>query len=193
MTSTRTRRTALAAGIAAVALAGATGLASTALFTATDSSTGNTFATGTVDIATGGGASVFTLSNLAPRSVNYAVIDVENTGSLEHRYAMDATTSGTNGLDGQLDIKIAAIAAGATCDAAAVSSTIYDGKLDEAFFGDVAAGSDSGDRVLAAADEERLCLEVTMPDDGEATDNAFQGSSASATFDFKAEQTFENS
>ena len=192
MTSTRTRRTALAAGIAAVALAGATGLASTALFTATDSSTGNAFAAGTVDIATGGGASVFTLSNLAPRAVNYAVIDVENSGSLEHRYSMDATTSGTNGLDGQLDIKVAAIAAGATCDAAAVSSPIYDGKLDGAFFGDATAGSDSGDRVLAAAGDERLCLQVTMPDDGAATDNGFQGATASATFDFSAEQTFQN-
>jgi spore coat-associated protein N len=190
MNSTSPRRIALAAGVLSIAVVGAAGLASSALFTDSDTSTGNSFAAGTVDIATGGGKAVFSLTDLAPRSVHYASIDVSNDGSLQHRYAMSSKTSDTKGLGDQLLLKVAVTEKGATCDATAVKSTIFDGALSAASFGDATAGKDSGDRVLDAAGAESLCLEVTMPDS--AGDNAFQGGTASTTFSFAAEQTLNN-
>lgn len=190
MRSTNSRRIALTAGVLAVAVAGAAGLASSALFTDTDTSTGNTFAAGTVDIATGGGAAVFALTNLAPRSVHYASIDVTNDGSLQYRYAMSSVTTDTKALGGQLELKVAAIAQGSTCDAAAVASTVFSGVLDNALFGSKTAGANTGDRILDANGAETLCLQVTMPDG--VGDNAFQGGTASTTFTFDAEQTLNN-
>ena len=190
MHSTTSRRVALAAGVLSIAVVGAAGLASSALFTDADTSTGNAFAAGTVDIAAGGGTAVFDLANLAPRSVHYATIDVSNDGSLQYRYSMSSATTETKGLGGRLQLKAAAIASGATCDAGAVSTPVYSGALGSAAFGDKAAGQDTGDRTLNAAGAERLCLQVTMPDG--SGDNAFQGGTAATTFTFDAEQTLNN-
>ena len=193
MSTTISRRVVLGAGALAVAFVGAAGIASSALFSDTDTSAGNAFTAGTVDINTGGGASVFTVSNLAPGTVSYGKLPVANDGSLELRYAVTSSSTNTDSkaLAAQLDAKVVAIASDATCNAAAISggTAIYDGKLGSLALGDSAAGAQGGDRVLAAASSEALCVQVAFPG---ASGNSYQGASTSTTVTFAAEQTANN-
>ena len=55
--------------------------------------------------------------------------------------------------------------------------------------GNPAQGSQAGDRTLAAAANEVLCFNVSLP---LATGNAFQGLTTTATFAFQGEQTTNN-
>ena len=193
MTTTISRRVVLGAGALAVAFVGAAGIASSALFTDTDTSAGNSFTAGPFDINTGGGAAVFTVANLAPGTVNYGTLPVANDGSLELRYAVTSSSSNADSkaLAAQLDAKVVAISTGATCNAAAISggTAIFDGKLGSLALGDIAAGAQSGDRVLAAAASEALCVQVSFPT---ASGNSYQGATTSTTVTFAAEQTANN-
>jgi spore coat-associated protein N len=193
MSTSTTRRAVLGAGVAAVALVGMTGLASAALFTSQDTSTGNTFTAGTVVLGTGAGASVFTVPAMAPGDVAYGKVPVANDGSLELRYAMTSSSTNTDGkgLASALTATVVATAAGATCDAAAISggTAIYSGDLSAAAFGDVTAGAQTGDRTLAGGASEALCVKVSLP---AATANAAQGATTSTTLTFNGEQTHGN-
>ncbi len=55
--------------------------------------------------------------------------------------------------------------------------------------GSAVQGSQAGDRVLNASASEDLCFAVVMPS---SVDNAHQGATTSATFDFISEQTANN-
>lgn len=193
MSTTISRRLALGVGAASVAIVGVAGLASSALFTSQDTSTGNSFTTGTVAINTGAGAAVFTVANMAPGDVNYGKVPVANDGSLELRYAMTSSSSNTDskGLASTLTAKVVAVPSAATCDAAAIpgGTAIYSGALSNAAFGSTAAGNQSGDRTLAANSGEALCVEVTFP---KAASNGVQGAATSTTLTFDAEQTLHN-
>ena len=61
-----------------------------AVFTDTATSTGNTFASGGVDITAAPAA--ITLTDMVPGSRVTAPIDVSNSGSLDLRYAVTSTT-----------------------------------------------------------------------------------------------------
>ncbi|MCP5025756.1 MAG: hypothetical protein GY929_05675, partial [Actinomycetia bacterium] len=83
-----------------------------------------------------------------------------------------------------------------TCDDAnwaADGTVLYSGVLGTlattTVFGDVTQGSQAGDRVLAAAANEALCFNVSLP---LGAANSAQGLSTTATFDFVAEQTANN-
>lgn len=196
MATSTFRRSALAAGVLAVAVAGVTGLASSALFTDSSSVSGNSFAAGTVALGTGSGSAAFTVSSLAPLSTDYGTVVVDNDGSLGLRYAVSATTTNddSKGLASALQVTAKAVAVDATCDAAvfadATNAVLYSGSLSAFALGSASTGAQAGDRELAAASGEALCIKVVMP--STSGDNAFQGASTTATFDFAAEQTLNN-
>jgi hypothetical protein len=187
MTTSTTRRVALAAGVLSVAVVGVTGLASSALFTSQDSVTGSSFAAGTVDIAAGTGSAVFSVDTSAPGSVAYGALTVANDGSLAMRYAM--STSAEGDLAAELDATVLRIAADETCDADATGDVLYTGDLASAGFGSSSAGADLGDRTIDAAGDESLCFAVSLPS---TVGNSAQGDSATASFTFDAEQTLNN-
>ena len=193
MNLTLSRRVVLGVGALSVAFVGAAGIASSALFTSTDTSTGNAFTAGTVDLGAGNGAAAFTVTGMAPGDVDYGTVTVANNGSLELRYAMTSSSSNADskGLASTLNAVVVPIAANATCNSASVNAgtAIYTGALNAAAFGSTATGQQTGDRTLAAAGSDKLCIQVTFPS---ATGNALQASTTSTTLTFAGEQTANN-
>ncbi len=191
------RRVALASGALSLAVVSVAGLASSALFTSTDSISGNDFVAGTVDITDNDATFELTDTELAPGTVDYSKVVIDNDGSLGLRYAMTSKSDNTDGkgLRDQLQLTAVAIDAAAACDAAAISSgtAIYSGDLSTAAFGSTSVGPDAGDRTLSANASEALCLQVEFPNSAAVVDNPFQGAATSTTFTFDAEQTLNNS
>ncbi len=171
------------------------GAVSLALFTSTATVPANTFSTGSVIISTNPTTALVTFSAMAPGDQVTAPITVSNDGTLVLRYAISsvATNADAKGLKDQLVLTVKSSVTTCTTAAYAASGTIvYTGDLDAAagkLVGDVATGADIGDRTLAAAANEVLCFNVSLPS---ATGNAFQGASSTATFTFAAEQTKNN-
>lgn len=213
-TGPRRRRVVWAVLTLALSLAALGVSATGAIFTETDDHAANTFATGSVDFTQddGNGAPetvTFAASNMAPGDAATDTVTVTNTGSLALRYAMTSTTLADD-LAAQLDMWVwdeadeddtGVLALGldnATCDATptggGVSTYAYtQGVLGSTgvtkVIGDTAQGADTGDRELAAGADEVLCFYVELPS---ATDNTFEGTSATATFSFQAEQVANN-
>jgi len=154
--------------------------ATRAYFSDQGTSSGNTFATGTVDIEAGGETSLpVDFSDLAPGWENNGSLEVFNNGSLELRYAM-ITEPDTNedGICGQLLVSIVN-----------GSDTLYSGPLADAFFGNPAQGADNGDRILDASESEVLDFTFSLPLE---TDDDYQGTACVVNFVFDAEQTVNN-
>lgn len=179
---------------AAVILVGMATVAVTslALFTDTASVDANTFTTGTVDIATNPTTAAVTNLAMAPGDQVTAPMTVNNSGSLEFRYAVTSLTT-EDVLASELVMTVKSGVA--TCDDTNWSlsgTTLYAGRLgssgSDVIFGSVAAGADAGDRVLAAGGSEILCFNVTLP----ISASAGQGVTSTATLDFVAEQTANN-
>ena len=182
--------------IAVVVAATATG--AVALFTDQETSAGNAFTTGTLDLAlTDGTPLPFTVSDMAPGDVVYGGLQVSNSGSLELRYAMSTTADGASILDEQLDLTIDVVTGAGvdtvwyTDDDVVGTADIFgpDGALSSAVIGNPATGADAGDRTLAASANERLRFKVTLPS---STDNSYQGTICTVAFVFDAEQTANN-
>jgi predicted ribosomally synthesized peptide with SipW-like signal peptide len=184
-------RVALTAAAVLVAAAMAT-VMSLALFTDTADVTGNSFSTGTVDISAAPATAVVSLPAMTPGDQDTAPLVVSNGGSLDLRYAMRSTTT-ENVLAAELVLTVKTGVV--TCDDAnwaATGSTLYSGPLGSvagtAVFGSPSAGADAGDRVLAPAASETLCVNVTLP----LASTAGEGLTTTATFGFEAEQTANN-
>jgi hypothetical protein len=132
---------------------------------------------------------------MAPGDQVTDALQVSNTGTLALRYAVtgSATNTDTKGLKDQLQLTIKTGVTSCTNGGFAASGTaVYTGDLDSAagkLIGDIAPGSDTGDRSLTASTSETLCWHVSLPLN---TGNAFQGASTTATFTFSAEQTVNN-
>ena len=171
------------------------GAVSLALFTSTATVPANTFSTGSVIISTNPTTALVTFSAMAPGDQVTAPITVSNDGTLVLRYAISsvATNADAKALKDQLVLTVKSGVTTCTNAAYAVTGTIlYTGDLDAAagkLVGDVATGADADDRTLAAAANEVLCFNVSLPS---ATGNAVQGASTTATFTFAAEQTKNN-
>lgn len=173
----------------------------TALFTDSATSTGNTFATGTLDIKltddsegpldTVSGS--ITYSNMAPGDTAYKPIAVSNAGTLQLRYAMGTTITDSTALAGQIAVTIAVVASAGACDASAFTGSPVlvsgPGALTAAGFGDPTPTQQSGDRQLNAGSSEVLCLRANLPI---GTNDTFQGLTTTALFTFTAEQTANN-
>lgn len=169
-------------------------ITSLALFTDSEAVDDNVFNTGTVDIATTPTTQAFTPGAMAPGDEVTAPIVVTNSGTLELRYAVTSTTT-ENVLASELQLTVRV---GVTdCSVAnwdgsgteIAPTDILGSTTTEPVFGSVAQGAQAGDRTLAPAATETLCLHVTLPI---GANNTSQGQTTTATFGFEAEQTANN-
>jgi predicted ribosomally synthesized peptide with SipW-like signal peptide len=172
---------------------GVIAISSLALFTDTATVGSNQFTTGTVDIATTPASAVVTMPVMAPGDQVTAPLTVSNDGSLDLRYALSSTTD-EDTLAGVLVLTVKTGVTDCTnAGFAADGSVQYQGQLGSvagtAVLGDNAPGAQAGDRTLAAATNEVLCLNVELPS---SATNAVSGLSSTATFTFDAEQTANN-
>lgn len=165
---------------------------SLALFTDTETVGSNNFASGTIDITATPATAVVSAVAMAPGDQVTNSLTVANAGNLEFRYSLSSTTD-ENILASELVLTVKSGVT--TCDDTnwtVDGTTIYSGVLGNtapvAVFGDPTAGADPGDRVLPAASNEILCLNVTLP----ASTTIGQGVSSVATLTFEAEQTSNN-
>ena len=188
----------LTLGVALVGTAalGLTSIVTGAWFTDSDTITANTFTSGNVDLTALPAGPAITMVNMAPGDKVYGAITVANPGTLLYRYAVKSVTT-ENVLAAQLDMTIKTDIAAVNCNAggwaagvavaygpADLGSTVTGTKL----IGDAAPGN-QGDRTLAAAGSEVLCVQVTLPG---TSSNAFASLTSTAVFTFDAEQTMNN-
>jgi hypothetical protein len=180
----RKRRRGLLAILLASSLAtlGA-GSLSLAVFSATDTSTGN-WSTGSIKLEVTDEVS-FNVSGILPGDTGQQTINVDNTGTGDLRYAMTtAISNNTNGLGAQMQLEVEAGACGST------TGTLYaEASMAAAAFGNPATGQDGGDRLLDAGDNEDLCFSWRFP---LASDSSYAEATTTATFTFAAEQTKNN-
>ncbi len=167
-------------------------IASLALFTDTENVGGNTFTTGTLDLAAAPVSAVVTAPAMAPGDQVTGTLDMTNSGSLDLRYSATSTTT-EDLLAAELVLTVKSGVA--ICDDAnwTLSGTVeYSGVLGttgtSVIFGDATPGADAGDRTLAPAASEQLCVNVTLP----LATTGNQGVTTTATLNFEAEQTANN-
>jgi spore coat-associated protein N len=135
------------------------------------------------------------ISPLMPGDAITDDVVVENDGTAQLRYAISATTTNpdTKALRDALSLTVKTIdvtTPGTPCDNFDGTS-LYTGTLGAttAIAGSAAAGSQAGDRTLAASASETLCFRLSLP---LATGNAYAAASAVTTVTFDAEQTANN-
>lgn len=182
--------------LVAVSLLGLTAVTTGALFSDTQSVSGNQFVTGTVSLNQDVTNVPVTMLNMAPGDQATGVIHVTNTGTLAERYSMTTknSTAGDDVLAAQLVLTIktgvtTCTKAGFATDGTVVSTGILGTFAGFNNFGDPEVGNQTGDRTLAAGANEDLCMQVSLP---KGTDNTFQGKTANATMTFSAEQVINN-
>ncbi len=183
------------ASTAIVALLALTTMAvvSLALFTDNETVANNTFSAGTVDLTVAPATAVVTMPAMAPGAQVTGPLTVGNAGTLALRYAMTSTTT-EDTLASALSLTVKSGVATCTNAGFGGSGTVlYTGVLGTtattAVLGNVSQGSQAGDRVLAPATNEVLCLNVRLP---LTTTNVSQGQTTTASFAFAAEQTANN-
>ena len=188
-----------AASAALVALSGVTlaNLASSALFTDSQTAGAATVTTGAVTLSLG----TATFANLASASVapgdaKYTIVTVTNSGSLAQRYAGTLQWAASNAMTQAVQVSARTVAsAGATCDGTLtwgtgdVATNVTAASTSIALFGNAASGAQSGDRTLAASGAEYLCIRTLLPS---ASGNAVANLSGALALKFDAEQTANN-
>jgi len=186
-------RLALGLGVLGVTVTGLSTVATGAFFSDTRTAAANNMVAGTVQIGLTPTTQTFNVPAMAPGDVKYGSITVQNSGTLQERYAMTSVVSaGDQGLASQL--KLSAVTVSGTCDAtsfAASGSTVIPGATlaSTTLFGSSTQGQQVGDRVLDAGTQETLCFRVELP---LATPDAYQGKGANVAFRFDSEQTANN-
>lgn len=191
----RRRRGLLALLMAGTGLISATGFISLAAFTSQEAVAGNSFTTGTIVIGVIPASAIFTAATMMPGDTVNGSAVVSNTGTAQLRYSVTgiATNADTKGLASQITITIrrADGNAGTVCTAF-TGDVLFSGVVGYTtgnLIGDPTQGAQAGDRTLAAAANETLCLRANLP---LATGNAYQGATTTMTFTFDAEQTANN-
>ena len=189
----------LIAGIALVGVAGAGigSIASSALFTDTESTTAATITSGTIAITAGGDYnSYFPTSSMMPGDDKYGIITIAN-GNGAARLSSTANWSVANALTTDLEIRMVSATSTSTC----TSSTDFSSPLNSvvkpasssatsfAMFGSATAGDQTGDQTLAVNTTYYYCVNVKMPT---SMPTAAQGDTSDLTFTFNAEQTANN-
>lgn len=190
----RRRRIVAAGTLAGLAFVGIG--VSSALFTDSEALPGNDLTTGTVRLGATPGTAAISAGNMAPGDDEYGSVRIENTGSLQARYSVEASADDPDTKALRTQLRISAYSGVTPLDCAAgnvASGTLLGGPTDlsTAFdlVGDVAQGNQAGDRTLAAADSENLCFRVSLP---LSTGNAYQNATSTITLTFNAEQTAHN-
>jgi hypothetical protein len=185
------RRVLLLLGAALAAVSVTATSFSLGLWTDTATVGGNTFTAGTIDISTSPASAVIGLNPMMPGDTVNGTLTVNNAGTAQLRYALSSSSTNTDAKalrDGiTLAIKLRDVAADACTDFDGTS--IYSGTLASAAFGSNATGNQAGDRTLAGAASEKLCLRATLPI---TAANSYQGGTTTTTFTFDAEQTANN-
>lgn len=166
--------------LAAVSLT--TGVSSLAIFTDTQSNTGSSFVSGTIDISVSPTTAFFSVPNMMPGDDYTKAVVVTNNGTSQLRWGVDSvSTTGTGGLMDQIDFQIGTM-----------NSTVcatWDGVSPAPdATGSLASIAWSG-QVLNSLASTNLCFRAALP---LTTGNAFQGKNAGTTFQFDAEQTANN-
>lgn len=183
--------------VLALSLTGLSSLVTGAFFTDTQLVTANTFSNGTVKLGVSPATAAVTLTNMAPGDTVTGSISISNIGTLAERYAVLSTTDATdaNFLAAQLVMTVkSGVTTCTTAGFGATGTIVYGpGVLGSTTgtkaIGDSAQGAQAGDRVLAAAASESLCVQVMLPT---ATGNTYQNKTTTATFTFNSEQTTNN-
>jgi hypothetical protein len=145
-------------------------------FTATPTSIGsNAFATGQLIMNSSSSSAIFSASAMKIGDSATGSITISNVGSLAGAYTLSGSSSGSATLLGQLNLKIYA-------DTDNSGSPIYNGTLGG--FSSTSLGT-----FAATTGSHTYYFHVSLPTTGaDATDNAFQGLSASETFTWSAVQ-----
>jgi len=154
-----------------------------AYFSDTETSTGNSLSTGTLDLSWTNQEGVplpFNAGNMAPGDTVEARISINNNGNLQLRYVMTTDVNSGTPMANQLQCRLYDYA---------TSVDLYNGSLNGAHFGDSSLGQQAGDRILNSGSTDYLAIEITLPAD---TGNNFQGKTTNVTFNFIAEQTVNN-
>ena len=167
-------------------------ITSLAVFTDTETVTGNSFTTGTVDIAATPAIAVVTMPAMAPGDQVTAPLTVDNLGTLDLRYAVTSTTT-EDTLAAALVLTIKTGVTTCTNAAWTADGTVeYTGILGtlatSPIIGNIAQGFQAGDRTLAPAGSEILCVNVSLP----LAATTGMGTTTTATLTFDAEQTINN-
>jgi spore coat-associated protein N len=186
------RRVLLLLGAALAAVSVTATSFSLGLWTDTATVGGNTFTAGTIDISTSPASAVIGLSPMMPGDTVNGTLTVNNAGTAQLRYSLSSSSTNADGKalrDGiTLTIKLRDVAADACVDFDGTS--VYTGTLAAAAFGQATPpGPQAGDRTLAGAASEKLCLRATLPI---TAANSYQGGTTTTTFTFDAEQTANN-
>jgi spore coat-associated protein N len=168
-----------------------------AYLTNAQANTGNRFTTGSVTLGTGlTGGTTLTVSTLLPGDSFVARLTVQNTGTLDVRYAMtsSASNSDSKALRDALNVTVRKGVTSCTVSGFSADGTqLYDGVLgaSTASFGDVATGAQANDQSLAAGASQELCFLIALPQSF-ATSATLPDSTTTATFSFTAEQVANN-
>ncbi len=175
---------------------------SLALFTDTQTDQ-STFTTGTITLdPTKIAAMDLTTSALMPGDAVRSPVEVKNTGTAQLRYAVSQTSTNADTKDLRSTLLLVVRTAdtgggtdfgtdGDYCDDATGTSLRASAVIGASgnLVGDPTQGSQSGDRTLAAAASEVLCVYVNLP---LSAGNTLQGAATTTTFTFAAEQTANN-
>jgi spore coat-associated protein N len=145
-------------------------------FTATPTSiASNAFAAGSLVMTRSGSGAIFSATAMKIGDTATGSVTISNTGNLAGSYTLAGSGSGSAVLANQLTLKIYA-------DADNSGSPVYDGTLGG--FSSVSLGT-----FAATTGSHTYYFHVSLPTTGaDATDNAFQGLSASETFTWSAVQ-----
>ena len=169
--------------IASLLIIGLCGVGTWAYFLDTETSTDNTLAAGTLDLSWTNASGVplpFNVDSIAPGETVEARITINNTGSLQLRYAMTTDVVSGTAMANQLQCRLYDYQN---------SVDLYNGSLSGAYFGDPAQGQQTGDRTVDGGSQDYLAIEITLP---ASTGNEFQGLTTNVTFNFIAEQVANN-
>lgn len=203
MPSPRTLRLAAASlGLVALSAITVANLASSALFTDSQTAGATTVATGNVALSlTGATLANLGTSSLAPGDAKFAIVTVSNSGTLADRYAATLKWSASNAMTQAVQVSVRTIASGAaTCDGTLAWTGVVDNATylakdvtaagsSQALFGSAVAGAQTGDRGLAASGSDYLCVRTVLP---AATGNTAASQTAGLSIAFDAEQTANN-
>jgi hypothetical protein len=165
-----------------------------ALYTDVTSIPANTFTIGTLDISSSPTSAAITAASMSLGTTTVSSLQVLNSGSLALRYAIRSTTT-ENVLASQLDLTVKSGVSSCTTSGFGSSGTVLYGPGDLgsttglALVGSSVQGAQAGDRTLAAAANETLCLQVSLPSNAGPIS---QNLSTTATIDLIAEQTTNN-
>ena len=173
------RRTisALAVVLAAVGITVGSG----ADFTAHAANPANTFSTGTLSIGNSASSAVLSTPNLKPGDTGSGTVDIANSGSVSGTFTLSTSNlvdAGTPKLLPQLDLKIedCGLFSGTNPPSCTTGTTVvYTGKASGVT--PITLGT------YAGSAKHRYQFSVTLP---QATDNSFQGKTASLEFDWDA-------